>query len=103
MLFIESKTSNQTVDGATRLLLLERLQEKGLTPLIRTARLSCYEQSLLGPERVKELERAVATFTEAEEKSSYVLGDVFCFEDFALFLIFGAGDNGMSALMRAGI
>lgn len=102
MLFIESKTSNQSVNAGTRLLMLERLQEKGLMPLIRTARLSCYEQALLGPERVKELERAVATFIAEEEKSAYVLGDVFCFEDFALFLIFSDAENGTGA-MRAGI
>ncbi len=37
MLFIESKTSNTGVDNETRAQLLERLQERGLVPLIRSA------------------------------------------------------------------
>jgi hypothetical protein len=102
MLFIESKTSKRSVDAATRLSLLEKLQEKGLTPLIRSTRLGCYEQALLGPDRVAEMERAVAAWTETEEERAYIHGDVFCFEDFVLFLIFGT-DESEAAGMRAGI
>ena len=102
MLFIESKSSQRSVDAAERLALLEKLQEKGLTPLIRSTRLSCYEQALLGPERVTELERAVASWTETEDDRAYIRGDVFCFEDFVLFLIFGS-DEDETAGMRAGI
>src|SRR5207253_5785237 len=89
MLFVLSKTSDQSIDGATRLLVLERLQDKGLTPLIRSARLSAFEAALLGPERVKEMERSIAAWTETEEGALYTRGDVFCSEDFAIFLIFG--------------
>src|SRR2546423_4130208 len=102
MLFVLSKTSDQSVDGATRLLVLERLQDKGLTPLIRSARLSAFESALLGPERVKEMERAIAAWTETEEDALYTRGDVFCSEDFTLFLIFGSGEDEMAS-MRAGI
>jgi hypothetical protein len=102
MLFIESKTAKRGVDSATRLALLEKLQEKGLTPLIRSARLNCYEQALLGPERVGEMERAVASWTEAEDDRAYVRGDVFCSEDFVLFLIFASNED-EKAGMRAGI
>jgi hypothetical protein len=102
MLFIESKTSNRSVDAQRRLALLEKLQEKGLTPLIRSTRLGCYEQALLGPDRVAEMERAVASWTETEDDRAYVRGDVFCFEDFVLFLIFGS-DEDEAAGMRAGI
>jgi hypothetical protein len=82
--------------------LLEKLQEKGLTPLIRATRLGCYEQALLGPDRVAEMEKAVARWTETEDDRAYVRGDVFCFEDFVLFLIFGS-DEDEAAGMRAGI
>jgi hypothetical protein len=102
MLFIESKTSKRSVDGAVRLGLLEKLQEKGLTPLIRSTRLGCFEQALLGPDRVAEMERAVASWTETEDDRAYVRGDVFCFEDFVIFLIFGS-DEDEAAGMRAGI
>ena len=102
MLFIESKSSKRSVDADARLALLEKLQEKGLTPLIRSTRLSCYEQALLGPDRVAEMERAVASWTETEDDRAYIRGDVFCFEDFVLFLIFGSEED-EAAGMRAGI
>lgn len=102
MLFIESKTSKRNVEVALRLGLLEKLQEKGMTPLIRSTRLSCYEQALLGPDRVTEMEREVASWEETEDDRTYIRGDVFCFEDFVLFLIFG-NDEDETAGMRAGI
>lgn len=102
MLFVESKTMKQTVYSATRLSLLEKLQEKGLTPLIRSTRLSCYEQALLGPDHVSEMERAVAAWMQTEDDRLYIRGDVFCFEDFVLFLIFGSDESEKTGL-RAGI
>jgi hypothetical protein len=102
MLFIESKTSKRSVEVAKRLELLEKLQEKGMTPLIRSTRLSCYEQALLGSDRVDEMEREVASWEETEDDRTYIRGDVFCFEDFVLFLIFGS-DEDETAGMRAGI
>jgi hypothetical protein len=82
--------------------LLNKLQEKGMTPLIRSTHLNCFEQALLGPDRVDEMESAVAAWTEMEDERPYIRGDVLCLEDFVLFLIFGNGE-GESALMRAGI
>jgi len=102
MLFIESKVSDEHLDGRARLLLLEKLQEKGLMPLIRSARLHCFELALTGPERVAEMEQAIAAQTPVEMDSPYVRGDVFCFEDFVLFLIFGDEERDVSG-MRAGI
>ena len=102
MLFIESKISNQRVDAQTRLLLLERLQDKGLVPLIRSARLHCFELALTSPDRVPEMERAVAAQARIEMDAPYVRGDIFCFEDFVLFLIFGDEETDVSG-MRAGI
>lgn len=102
MLFVESKSLGQTVDGSLRIALLEKLQEKGLVPLIRSTRLYFYEQALLSPQRVSEMERAVASWAETEEGATYVRGDVFSFVDSALFLIFGE-DGEEAAGMRAGI
>lgn len=102
MLFIESRTLKQSVDSAVRTALLEKLQEKGLTPLIRTTRINCFEQALMGPDRVSEMERAVATWMETEDDRLYIRGDVFCFEDFVLFLIFGNDEDEIAGI-RAGI
>lgn len=102
MLFVESKTSETSVDHASRLPLLERLQERGLVPLIRTVRLHCYETALLGPDRAGEMERLIADWADAEGDSHYVRGDIFCFEDFVLFLVF-RDEHGVGAGMRAGI
>lgn len=102
MLFIESKLSAQSVDGATRLHLLEKLQEKGLVPLIQSARHAAYEQALGGRERIAEMERAVAARAETEATALYVRGDIFCFEEHVLFLIFGNKEDDLAG-MRAGI
>jgi RNA polymerase-binding transcription factor DksA len=48
------------------------------------------------------LERAVAAWTEAEEAGQYVRGDLFCYEDFVLFLIFDDERDGREGV-RAGI
>src|SRR3982751_6296262 len=89
MLFIESKISDRKVDAQSRLQLLTKLQEKGLAPLIRSARLHCFELALMSPDRVTEMEGAIATAAKVEEDTPYVRGDIFCFEDIVLFLIFG--------------
>lgn len=102
MLFVESRTLKQSVKSGARMALLERLQEKGLTPLIRSTRLSCYEQALLGLDRVEEMESAVAAWTETEDDRLYVRGDVFCFDDYVLFLIFGNERDEVTGV-RAGI
>lgn len=102
MLFIESKKLDQVVDGATRTSVLERLQEQGLVPLIRAARLHLYELALMGAERARGMERAVAAHADIEGDAPYVRGDLFCVEDYAHFLLFGdtAGDGDG---VRAGI
>ncbi len=103
MLFVESRTAERAVDGARRIAVLDRLQERGLVPLIRASRLYCFEQALTGgSERAGELERLVAEWAETEGDAPYVRGDVFCFEDFAHFLIFGDAADGAGTL-RAGI
>lgn len=102
MLFVESKTSGSTVDQRLRLSLLERLQERGLVPLIRSTRLHCYETALLGPDRADEMERSLASLAISQEDAPYVRGDIFCFEDFVLFLIFDDEADTREQL-RAGI
>ena len=88
MLFVESKNLSHDVDGKGRLQLLEELQEKNLTPLIRNARLSCFDQVLLGSEQIREAEAAIASWSESENHEPYIKGDLFCLIDHVLFLIF---------------
>jgi hypothetical protein len=102
MLFFTSRASELSVDGATRLHLLDRLQDRGFTPLIRAARLSFFEQTLQGAERAKEMERAIAAWTETEENSLYVRGDLFSIEDHVFYLIFGGAEDELAG-MRAGM
>lgn len=102
MLFIESKSLDYAVDGATRTSLLENLQEQGFVPLIRSARLHLYETALAGAEQTRELERALAARADLEAEAPYVRGELFCVEDYALFLLFGDA-GGDVAGVRAGI
>jgi hypothetical protein len=102
MLFVESHTLSHEVNRIERIQLLEELQKKNLTPLIRSARLNCFSNALLGPERVSELETAIATSIEAENQEGYVRGDVFCLADHVFFLVFD-DQAGSSSLIRAGI
>ena len=97
MIFVESRTLREQVDGATRRLLLEKLQERGLVPLVRSARLRLYELALLGSDRAHDMESAVAARTEIEGDAPYVRGDLFCFDDYAHFLIFSDGAGGLRA------
>jgi hypothetical protein len=102
MLFVESKSLDRAVDGATRTSLLESLQEQGFAPLIRSARLHLYEAALASAEQAREMERSLAARADAETEAPYVRGDIFCVEDYAHFLLFGdagSGDKGV----RAGI
>jgi hypothetical protein len=101
MLFVESKSLSYGIEGAGRTQLLEELQEKNLTPLIRSARLSCFDHVLLGPERIREMETAVAAWTESENREAYVRGDLFCLNDHVFFLIFN--DQAEVPGIRAGI
>lgn len=90
MLLVESRVLEQKVEGPLRVLLLERLQEGGLVPLVRSARLHALKLALTTDERVHDIELELARQSEAEEGGPYVRGDLFCFEDFTHFIIFGA-------------
>ncbi len=102
MLFLASKVLDDEVYEEARLLLLEKLQAEGWQPLIRSARLGCYERALLGSNHVAEMERAIAISTRLEDNSAYVRGDIFCFEDHVFFLVFGDRESASKSI-RAGI
>lgn len=101
MLFTESRVSRTQVKPSLRLRLFDRLQERGLVPLVRSTRLNAYELALLGPDGVSEMEEIMAARAATEDIGPYVKGDLFCFEDFVLFLVFGERDDAHG--MRAGI
>ena len=88
MLFLESKTLNHSLDTAARLALFQELQECKLVPLIRSHRLRSFEDVLLGVDRISEMESALAASTESTTGEPYVRGDLFCFDDYILFLVF---------------
>ncbi|HEX2268393.1 MAG TPA: hypothetical protein VHH35_02605 [Pyrinomonadaceae bacterium] len=98
MLFLESKTLIHAVDGDARTTLLQQLQERELTPLIRSTRLRCFEDMLLDADRAGEVESSLASWTQTTIDEPYVRGDLFCFHDHILFLIFEE-----ASFVRAGI
>jgi hypothetical protein len=103
MLFLDSKTLNHAVDGDARTRLLQELQDLEFTPLIRSTRLRCFADVLLGVEKVSQVEESLASWSETTTRGDdepYVRGDLFCFHDYILFLIF---ENEDAALVRAGI
>ena len=102
MLFVERRTADLNVEKSLRTPVLEALRQRGFAPLIRSARLHLFEQAAAGPEQARELERALEERAAAEGEEPYVRGDLFCFEDFVHYLIFGDGFGGGAGL-RAGI
>ena len=101
MLFVETQTLRHRLERSKRIQLLEELQQQNLKPLIRSARLNCFSNALLGAEHVPELEQAMAEALESE-KQPYVRGDVFCLVDHVFFLLFD--DHSQPApQIRAGI
>src|ERR1043165_2463937 len=99
MLFLESKLLSHTINAADRLTLLQQLQERELSPLIRSHRLRCFEDVLLNHDHVGEMEAALASSNESTTGEPFISGDLFCFQDYILFLVF-EDDPGA---LRAGI
>jgi hypothetical protein len=102
MLFLETKTLNYPVDGDARTRLLQQLQEQGLAPLIRTTRLRFFEDALLGADRVSDLENSLASYNESTIDEPFLRGELFCFHDYVLFILF-ENDDASGAFLRAGI
>ncbi|HEY0365092.1 MAG TPA: hypothetical protein VGC73_01390, partial [Pyrinomonadaceae bacterium] len=98
MLFLESKTLNRGVETAARTALLQELHARNIVPLIRSTRLRCFEDILLGLDHVNDMEASLAASTESTTGEPYVRGDLFCFDDYILFLVFEDDD-----FIRAGI
>ena len=98
MLLLASRILEHELDQVGRLRLLEKLQERGFTPLIRSARLSCFEQAVADSVQVEEMERLIAASLDSDAQAPYVRGDIFCFADHVFFLLFGG-----AASVRAGI
>src|ERR1043165_2871687 len=88
MLFLESKLLNHTIDTAGRLTLLQQLHERDLAPLIRSHRLRSFEDVLLNHDRVNEMEAALASSTDSIIGEPFIRGDLFCLQDYILFLVF---------------
>ncbi|HEY0003630.1 MAG TPA: hypothetical protein VGB17_02380 [Pyrinomonadaceae bacterium] len=102
MLFLTSRVLNHDLNDDERLRLLANLEEKGMRPLIRSTRLSCYELAMADFDRASEMEIIIAAAANADGQSPYVKGEIFCFEDHVLFLIFGESAGGLRGT-RAGI
>ncbi|MCA1626722.1 MAG: hypothetical protein LC742_01990, partial [Acidobacteria bacterium] len=90
---IESRALEYFVDAAMRVSLLEKLREIGIVSLIHSSRQHLFALALHGSENIRELEQTLIQNAEMP----YVRGDLFCFEDFAYFLLFG------DAGLRAGV
>jgi hypothetical protein len=97
MLFLESKALRYAVDGDSRIKLLQELQEQEMVPIVRSHRLRCFEDVLLGVGQTAEMEKSLAASTESTIGEPFVRGDLFCFQDYILFLVFEED------LLRAGI
>jgi len=102
MLFLASRILEREPNSEKRLRLLIKLQERSFMPLIRSTRLSCFQQAVSNPNQVEEMERLISTFNNSDGQNLYVQGELFCFEDHMFFLLFGEQTT-QSAGMRAGI
>jgi hypothetical protein len=69
--------------------------------LIRTTRLRFFEDVLPGLDRVSELESALSSTTDSTIDEPFVRGDLFCFPDYVLFLLFD--EDSAASSVRAGI
>lgn len=105
MLLVQSKTLSGEFAGQARLMVLKYLEDRGFSPLIRAARQHFYNMVLVDNSRGDELERFIVKHTGERTAlyESYVRGDLFCFDDYALYLVFDEGENEREAYARVGI
>ncbi len=89
MLLLSSRMLDHGLDRRARLTLFDRLQEKALTPVIRSARLSCFKQALISDDKAREMEHLLADWHGSNNDAPYTRGDVIFRDDHVLFLIFG--------------
>src|SRR5262245_38678579 len=88
MLFLDSKVLRHRVVAEDRIKLLQALQERELNPLIRSSRIRCFNDLLLGSDNVAEMEGTIARWTESNQGEPFVAGDLFAVDDYLLYLIF---------------
>jgi len=88
ILLVESKTLQYELSGERRLQLLDELQKRDRSPLIRSSRLHSFDQIIASSEKTREFESAVADWSESAHQDPYLKGDLFCFVDHILFLLF---------------
>lgn len=103
ILFLESKTLRYSVDSSQRIALLDVLQQKELTPLIRSARRNCFEHLAVPAENIPELESAMASWMDSSGSDVYIHGDAFCFADHVFFLMFNSSQSEDTPQIRAGL
>jgi len=102
MLFIQGNSLALTPREGERLRLLDALDARGWTPLVRSARRGLF-RALVAREAGKsetaapELERVCAGRAESGGEAAYAPGDLFCDGDCVLALVFGEGEAGLSA------
>src|SRR5205085_1626915 len=102
MIFLERKALNYAVDSEGRTTLLQELYEQNLNPLIRSTRHHCFQTVLGDSDRTGEMEAAIASWTEKANSQPFIPGDIFCFSDHVLFLVFEDEDQG-EPMIGAGI
>jgi hypothetical protein len=102
MLLLLSTRSDQELTSGNRLALLDRLESKGLRPVIRATRRTVFEQLSALPDAGSRMERLVSARIDRRKDELYLRGELFCFEDYALFLVFDEARIGIRGL-QAGI
>src|SRR3954471_13151320 len=90
MLFLDSKVLRHPVDANGRIKLLRELEARDRKALILSLRTRCFDELLGGAERTAEMETTIADWTESNMDEPYVVGDVFPFQDYLLYLTFDA-------------
>lgn len=102
MLFVERRKLARTIDLAGRITLLEKMQQHDLVPVIRSARLNCFENVFSGIERVAEIESALAGWSDNACEEAFIRGDIFCRSDHVFFLVFD-NEAHEEPMLRGGI
>jgi len=63
-------------------------RKRAADQIVRSATQFFRKTFLLDPERIRDFEAALAAYAETDDGEPYVRGNLFCFEDHVLFLIF---------------
>lgn len=102
MLFVERRKLARTIDLAGRITLLEKMRQHDLIPVIRSARLDCFENTFSRTDGIAEIETALAGWSDNASEEAFMRGDIFCRRDHVFFLVFD-NDAHDEPLVRGGI